>query len=625
MSKYFSLAQIRESIQRLGKFHAFFGTTFLVLKRKDAPVGQTMHLALDAENREHLRHYFRLHPKSDHFFTPFQTKKTEDHWRDPKYASTTLQAVNTQGFAGALLHQKNEKDWGWTADYLSFLASKLPKGKKLPLLHFAVWFNRDEPLGDSATRASVVKQFISHFQIADTELSALFDDTFASALSETEAFQSSPVKWDRIIEGFGIPNDVPLEGSAILHFLEFSGLGPVRRLQFAPAKRLNVITGDNGLGKTFLLDVVWWALTQEWAEHMIVPLETVATPPLIKFSVASTLEQSPVTAEFKPKSYRWEVPRLPAVSGLVVYARVDGSFAVWDPANPILSGRGEGDQARSTSFTREEVWAGDKKKIEGLLRDWVRWQTRAAELPGFATFEKVIQRTKPPDLGEFSVGKPLRLQGWPMEIPTLVHPYGRVPIVYESAGIRRILTLAYLIVWSWEEHKVQAKAAGRKEERQMVIILDEAEAHLHPRWQRVLLPALLGIAQDLHEELSIQYFVASHSPLVLASAEPVWNADMDGLFHLRMNANGKVLFDPMPFELRGTADSWLQSPSFDGLHPGSEPAEKALRQAKALLEKHDATTAEVQAVTDELAEHISADDPFWLRWVLFAVQHGVEV
>jgi DNA repair exonuclease SbcCD ATPase subunit len=28
--------------------------------------------------------------------------------------------------------------------------------------------------------------------------------------------------------------------------------------------RMNIITGDNGLGKSFLLDTVWWALTRRW-------------------------------------------------------------------------------------------------------------------------------------------------------------------------------------------------------------------------------------------------------------------------------------------------------------------------------------------------------------------------
>jgi hypothetical protein len=28
--------------------------------------------------------------------------------------------------------------------------------------------------------------------------------------------------------------------------------------------RLNLITGGNGLGRSFLPDVAWWALTQRW-------------------------------------------------------------------------------------------------------------------------------------------------------------------------------------------------------------------------------------------------------------------------------------------------------------------------------------------------------------------------
>ena len=46
----------------------------------------------------------------------------------------------------------------------------------------------------------------------------------------------------------------------------------------------------------------------------------------------------------------------------------------------------------------------------------------------------------------------------------------------------------------------------------MIVLVDEAEAHLHPKWQRVILPALLGISSDLNQELSVQWVIASHSP-----------------------------------------------------------------------------------------------------------------
>jgi hypothetical protein len=61
------------------------------------------------------------------------------------------------------------------------------------------------------------------------------------------------------------------------------------------------------------------------------------------------------------------------------------------------------------------------------------------------------------DLGWLEPGNPVRLPHDAREIPTLRHLYGEVPIVYASAGVRRIITLAYLIVWAWEEQKIQAK------------------------------------------------------------------------------------------------------------------------------------------------------------------------
>jgi hypothetical protein len=39
-------------------------------------------------------------------------------------------------------------------------------------------------------------------------------------------------------------------------------------------------------------------------------------------------------------------------------------------------------------FTRESVWDSNENS-EGLLRDWVRWQTRSDEFPAFQTFNKV--------------------------------------------------------------------------------------------------------------------------------------------------------------------------------------------------------------------------------------------
>jgi hypothetical protein len=620
--KYLSSPQISEALQLLTPFNVLFGTTFLVLKREKVPVGKKIRFPLDAANHEFLEQHYRVHPKSRFFFRVLRQGDPNKDWNRPDYAGKGLQSVNTRGTT-AFLHDKNDNTWGFASNYVEALREKLPRGRKVPLFQLAAWMYRDRTWKDETNRSDIVRKFVSEYHLTPKELENLFERQVISKLTEEQAFQPLPTKWHEILSAYSPPQDAPPEESGILQFLELEGVGPSQSLRFEPAKRLNIITGDNGLGKSFLLDVAWWALTREWAGHKVLPSSS-SRRPNIKFVVASGVEARSVRASFSRASFEWELPKqLPAVSGLVIYARVDGSFAVWDPANRSLMGPSRDGQA-ATVFTREQVWEGKSKQILGLIHDWVRWQERP-DKGQFDTFRRVLKRVSPPDLGELTPGEPTRIPGEISEIPTLVHPYDTVPITLESAGIKRIITLAYLIVWAWEEHKIQARQSKRPEERQMVVIVDEAEAHLHPKWQRVLLPALLGIAADLSAELSMQLIVATHSPLVLASSEAIFDSSQDKLFHLDMSVGGVVSFRPVPFELRGSADSWLTSSLFDLRHPGSREAELAIREAVRLQEAKAATPEQVKKVSEKLSQHLAAEDPFWVRWVFFAEKHGVKL
>lgn len=624
--KYFSAAQIQESLQILKPYNAFFSITFLVLKKMKVPVGSKNRLSLDAENRNFLQKYFQVHPKSKYFFRVMrQNAKTKD-WVEPNYASTGLQAVNTQTFRDALLHEKNDNTWGWREDYVQQLSDKLTRGVRIPLFNIAVWLYKYREWEDEMRRKDVVKSFITEYGLTFEEINHLFQTDIISDFTEEQAFQEIPVKWHEILAPFSQPEDVPAEASGILTYLETEGIGPVSRLVFQPAKRLNLVTGDNGLGKTFLLDLSWWALTQEWAERPATPTDlSPSKPALIKFAVGSSDTSRPIRATYSYQTGNWEVrqPR-PALSGLVVYARLDGSFAIWDPANRNLAGPTGGiGHWPGLKFTSDEVWDGKLGQIEGLIRDWIKWQQRPDRYPAFTTFQSVLKKVSPPDLGLLIAGEPVRIPNDPREIPTLVHPYGNVPIIFESAGIRRILALAYLLVWAWEEHKIQAKQQNRPEEHQMVVLIDEAEAHLHPKWQRVILPALLQVAHELHAEMAIQWVIASHSPLVLASGETVWDTESDSLFHLDMSVEGKVTFERLEFEKRGTIDSWLSSDIFAIQQPGSTEREDAIKTALRIQQLPNPTKDEVQSITNQLKEYLPAEDPFWVRWIFFAESFGV--
>ncbi len=53
-------------------------------------------------------------------------------------------------------------------------------------------------------------------------------------------------------------------------------------------------------------------------------------------------------------------------------------------------------------------------------------------------------------------------------------------------------------------------------DRQITLFLDEIEVHLHPAWQRKILP----VVQDLFP--NAQVFVSTHSPFIIASADDAW-------------------------------------------------------------------------------------------------------
>lgn len=65
-------------------------------------------------------------------------------------------------------------------------------------------------------------------------------------------------------------------------------------------------------------------------------------------------------------------------------------------------------------------------------------------------------------------------------------------------------------------------------QRSFLLFLDEIEVHLHPAWQRKILPAIQGLFPNA------QVFVSTHSPFVIASADDAWIYPLvkDGAFSI---------------------------------------------------------------------------------------------
>lgn len=627
--KFISKKLIDEALLKLAPYNTFFGTTFLVAKKAGLPVGQTISISLDSLNNDFLVDNYRLNPKSKFFFRVFRFNNAKKEWNRPDYAGKGLQSINTRSLSEAFLHQKKTRIWGWSKDYITVLSKILPQNKPLPLYHLAVWLYWGMAWEDNATPQDIVNKIIDDYSINNDELRYLFSSELDTQVTDDQSFQDTPVTWQEIQAEYSLPPDIGPEKGGVLSYLETTGIGPLHSIVFDPGARLNILTGDNGLGKTFILEIAWWALTGIWAERPALPNPqtiTGKTQARIKFQISGETKGKTQSVNYSFSENRWPAAKKSqTISGLVVYARVDGSYAVWDPASLSFDDSGNIDNTSGALvFSREDVWKGKSSRIEGLIRDWTKWQDKPHKYP-FEIFKKVLARMSPPEMGPLIPGESIRLPNDPREIPTIVHSYGDVPILHESAGVRRIITLAYLIVWAWNEHKIQSGYYKRKAENRMVVIVDELEAHLHPRWQRVILPALLEISSDLNKEMDIQLIVATHSPLVLASGEPVYDKSSDKLFHLETTKSGRVEFSELPFITYGGVDSWLTSEVFNLGQARSREAELAISKAVKLQNQEQPSPEQIKNISVQLSDYLSATDKFWPRWVFFAKKYGVDL
>lgn len=422
----------------------------------------------------------------------------------------------------------------------------------------------------------------------------------------------------------------------MLRSLSLENVGPADRMEFTPGKRLNLITGDNGLGKSFLLDLAWWAVTRTWAGLPVRPRLDSPRPSSIRIRFAAKVKVADLTVTYDRSDQAWRFPPgQPGQPGLVVYARVDGDFAVWD-SNRRFGDREEKETgvSRGLVFTRDHVWNGlridDRPICNGLLADWTSWQqTDSWEAHALRS---ALVRLSPSEERPIEPGRPARVDILDSRlIPTLRMPYGEeVPITHASAGMKRVLALAYLLVWAWREHLEVSRLAGRETTQRMLVIVDEVEAHLHPKWQRVILPSIVEALDALtrdhrsdrpdYRSPRIQYIMATHSPLVMASAEPVFDEALDALLELGLEAGGDdghravVLVEP-PFRRRGSADSWLMSDSFGLKSSRSVEAEKLIEEASALLRGAERPSPPaVAAMEVKLLGLLPDIDPFWIRW-----------
>src|SRR4051812_20895718 len=99
----------------------------------------------------------------------------------------------------------------------------------------------------------------------------------------------------------------------MLEYLHLKNVGPAAEMEMELAPRLNLVTGDNGLGKSFLLDVAWWALTRRWPHDLNPNLTSgyparptdMKRPATISFRVRSKVKSVSYESTYIPRDEAW--------------------------------------------------------------------------------------------------------------------------------------------------------------------------------------------------------------------------------------------------------------------------------------------------------------------------------
>jgi len=423
--------------------------------------------------------------------------------------------------------------------------------------------------------------------------------------------------------------------------LGLKNVGPAPQLDLEFAPRLNLLTGDNGLGKSFLLDVAWWAMTRRWPAEINPKLTggNLALPRRkkeaahIDFTFAAVSKDQKGQSTFEPRAQAWKIPAgRPANPGLVFYAMADGSFAVWDPArNYWKDKKSETGSERPAAyvFSPKEVWDGLQRAdgtwtCNGLIRDWASWQKENGR--AFESLTAVLKVLSPSAEEAFEVGKLTRIDlDDARDMPTLKMDYGEeVPLVHASSGMRRIIALAYFLVWCWEEHLKAKELLGEDFETKSVFLVDEVESHLHPKWQRTIIGSLIRVMHTLtaNQSNEVQLIVATHSPLIMASAEPLFEETKDAWFDLDL-IGGKVVLEKRPFEKMGDAAGWLISDAFDLKSGRALKYEELVTEASKLLDQEDPDPQKVAQIHDRLLRSLGHKDDFLFRWRAICKMKGL--
>lgn len=410
---YITPEQLKISLDKLDPVNPFYGISFLAFKQLGLPIGEPSIINIAAQETEILDQFYNPFPSSKFYYSPLRSGGPKERWvLKAKYPTSSLQKLRTTTFIDAFLHP-NKNEWAWVPNYVSKLKEKLYNHIKIPAFDLAIWIFRNVEFEDDTNPEDLIEIFFETFNITDRERSELFDETLDNTLFSNQIntfnYSDLPVDYKEIRNLIGVPTDLPPDEGGGLDLIELRNVGTTKHIRLDFGERLNVITGDNGYGKTFILECAWWALSNTWTDpsQPAYPKD-VLLPANINYRISGQSKiQSSTTINRSTPTWSATKSERQVLPGLVINCLVDGSYTIWDPIKNYWSV--EADKLIGTStfdslrLNQKQVWDGYSVDLpsgksqficNGIINDWINWQFGGSD-NAFPIFKEILELLSP--------------------------------------------------------------------------------------------------------------------------------------------------------------------------------------------------------------------------------------
>jgi hypothetical protein len=281
--------------------------------------------------------------------------------------------------------------------------------------------------------------------------------------------------------------------------------------------KYTLFTGNSLYNKSYILDCLWFAITQTWPQDINKKIFTGAPLlPIIKKEKASiTISEDGIIKKniFNKNTQNWKTTK--TNNGLCFYILKDGSIACYDSIRNNMR-----QMPKAFVFSELEILNGIYNNgipiVNGLIRDWGDWQK--SNNNEFISLKEVLNNLFPEDIKIIPSNLTRININDVRDIPTLQLPNDQiVSLLSVSNRVKRMTYLVYILVWAWLEHLEVASLINEKPEYKVTFLIDEIESHFISEHQETIISNLTTTIKKLIKNAEVQIICTTQSSEIIQS------------------------------------------------------------------------------------------------------------